>query len=42
MNVKPILQTKLYGLKINFEEIVNLFNLNKLPSKILLLHGKSK
>ena len=26
MNVKPILQTKLYGLKINFEEIVNLFN----------------
>jgi DNA polymerase-3 subunit delta' len=40
MNVKPILQTKLYGLKINFEEIVNLFNLNKLPSKILLSGSK--
>ena len=40
MNVKPILQTKLYGLKINFEEIINLFNLNKLPSKILLSGSK--
>ena len=40
MNVKPILQTKLYGLKINFEEIVNLFNSNKLPSKILLSGSK--
>ncbi len=40
MNVKPILQTKLYGLKINFQEIVNLFNLNKLPSKILLSGSK--
>jgi len=40
MNLKPILQTKLYGLKINFEEIINLFNLNKLPSKILLSGSK--
>ncbi len=41
MNAKPILQTKLYGLKINFEEIVSLFNSNKLPSKILLSGSKS-
>ena len=40
MNAKPILQTKLYGLKANFEEIINLFNSNKLPSKILLSGSK--
>ena len=36
MNTNPILQTKLYGLNKNFSEIINLINLQKLPSKILL------
>ena len=34
MNIKPILQTKLYGLNLIFNEIVNLSNSNKLPNKI--------
>ena len=29
-------ETKLYGLNLNFNEIVNLSNSNKLPNKILL------
>ena len=36
MNTYPNLQTKLYGLNRIFSEIVNLINLQKLPSKILL------
>ena len=40
MNVKPILQTKLYGLNLIFNEIVNLSNSNKLPSKILFAGPK--
>ena len=35
MNIKPILQKKLYGLNLIFNEIVNLSNSNKLPNKIL-------
>ena len=35
MNIKPILQTKLYGFNLIFNEIINLFNSNKLPNKIL-------
>ena len=40
MNIKPILQTKLYGLNLIFNEIVNLSNSNKLPNKILLRGSK--
>ena len=40
MNLKPILQTKLYGLNLIFNEIVNLFNANKLPNKILFSGSK--
>jgi len=36
MNYKPNLQTKIYELNKNFNEIINLFNKNKLPNKILL------
>ena len=36
MNTSPTLQTKLYGLNKIFSEIINLINLQKLPSKILL------
>ena len=36
MNTNPTLQTKLYGLNKIFSEIINLINLQKLPSKILL------
>jgi len=36
MNTNPTLQTKLYGLDKIFSEIINLINLQKLPSKILL------
>ena len=36
MNTNPALQTKLYGLDKIFSEIINLINLQKLPSKILL------
>ena len=35
MNIKPILQKKLYGLNQIFNEIVNLSKSNKLPNKIL-------
>ena len=35
MNIKPILQTKLYGFNLIFNEIINLFNSKKLPNKIL-------
>ncbi len=40
MNIKPILQTKLYGLNLIFSEIVNLSNSNKLPNKILFCGSK--
>ena len=40
MNLKPASQTKLYGLKKNFNEITNLFDSNKLPNKILLTGPK--
>ena len=40
MNIKPILQTKLYGLNLIFNEIVNLSNSNKLPNKILFSGSK--
>jgi len=40
MNIKHILQTKLYGLNIIFNEIVNLSNSNKLPNKILFSGSK--
>ena len=36
MNTSPVLQKKLYGLDKFFFEIINLVNLKKLPSKILL------
>ena len=36
MNTNPSLQTKLYGLDKIFSEIINLINLQKLPTKILL------
>ncbi len=36
MNCKPYLQTKIFGLNRNFYEIINLFNTNKFPNKILL------
>ena len=44
MNIKPSLQTKLYGLTEIFGEIVNLYNCNKLPNKILFtgLKGSGK
>ena len=34
--MKPINQTKLFGLKKNIDELIHLFNINKLPNKILL------
>ena len=40
MNIKPSLQTKLYGLTEIFGEIVNLYNCNKLPNKILFTGSK--
>ena len=36
MNINPSLQTKLFGLDKIFSEIINLINLQKLPTKILL------
>ncbi len=36
MNTNPTLQTKLFGLDKIFSEIINLINLQKLPTKILL------
>ena len=40
MNLKPILQTKLYGMDLIFDEIVNLFNSNKIPNNILFSGSK--
>ena len=40
MNLKPILQTKLYGMDLIFDEIVSLFNSNKLPNNILFCGSK--
>ena len=40
MNTKPVLQNKLYELNPIFDEIVNLYNSNKLPSKILFSGSK--
>jgi len=40
MNLKPILQTKLYGMDQIFNEIVTLFNSNKLPRNILFSGSK--
>ena len=40
MNLKPILQTKLYGMDLIFDEIVSLFNSNKLPTNILFSGSK--
>ena len=34
MNTNPTLQTKLFGLDKIFSEIINLINLQKLPTKI--------
>ncbi len=36
MNSKPSLQTKIFGLDKNFSEIINLYNTDKFPNKILL------
>ena len=36
MNTEPITQRKIYGLDYYFNEIVDLYNNNKLPNKILL------
>ena len=36
MNTNPTLQSKLYGLDKTFFEIINLINLQKLPTKVLL------
>ena len=36
MNTEPIAQRKIYGLDYYFNEIVDLYNNNKLPNKILL------
>ena len=35
MNLEPINQTKLYGLNNELEYLINLYNSNKLPNKIL-------
>ncbi len=40
MNLKPINQTNLYGLKKTMMELVNLYNNKKLPNKILLSGDK--
>ena len=36
MNLKPITNTKLFGMNIFFNEIINLYNQKKMPTKILL------
>ena len=36
MNIKPFENKKIYGLKNYFNEIINLYNSNKMPNKILL------
>ena len=40
MNIKPSENTKLFGLNHYFNEIVTLYNMRKMPNKILL-SGKS-
>ena len=40
MNTKPNLQTKLFGLSSIFDEIINLYTINKLPNKILFTGPK--
>ena len=35
MKLEPINQTKLYGLNNELEYLINLYNSNKLPNKIL-------
>ena len=40
MDLKPNNQTKLYGLKDNFDEFITLYKTNKLPNKILLSGSK--
>jgi len=40
MNLKPSNQLNLYGLDDYFQEFVELYNINKLPSKILLTGSK--
>ena len=40
MNLKPSNQLNLYGLDAYFKEFVELYNINKLPSKILLTRSK--
>ena len=40
MELKPINQKKLYGLKSTFNELMNLYNKDNLPSKILLSGNK--
>ena len=39
-NITPVNQKKLYGLDNNFKELVNLFDNNKLPNKILFSGSK--
>ena len=36
MNLKPIENTKLFGMNIFFDKIINLYNQKKMPTKILL------
>jgi DNA polymerase-3 subunit delta' len=36
MHIKPSINTKLYGMNDYFGEIINLYNKNKMPNKILL------
>ena len=36
MNLKPSENTKLYGMNFFFDEIITLYNENKMPTKILL------
>ena len=41
MNTNPTLQTKLFGLDKIFSEIINLINLQKLPTKICFQDQKA-
>ena len=36
MNIKPSENKKLYGLESYFNELINLYDQNKMPNKILL------
>ena len=40
IKISPISQTKLYGHEESFRHIINLFNKNKLPNKILFSGSK--